>query len=411
MKILMTGVNPFANSGYGKQSRLLVSLLRGMGHDVNYFTPQLLNSMIQLPDGVKIMGRSFELDAGDNFFNSFNSALTYFNPDIVLSLWDAWAITGLVYSTVNRVKWILYTPVDSELDDYTIEMNNVLNAPNVSEIWTPATFGVNQIRKVIRKEMVDKVFYIPHIVDGNVFKPLPNNTKDKYGLSKYDAVAITVAFNQSERKNLQILIAAMSKAMKKLKSGGVNLAWLFWTNPIPQVGNSFDILRLLRRYEINDRTYLPTLLPHYVFTDDVQLNELYNAADFYVTATGGEGFNIPLAESIKAGTPVLTTPEGDPDNMINVGENGEYISGYSICFERLFTPVHLKYCAYDPDDVADSIVLMYDNVKHGAYDRVNVSYTLKDRYTLEEADLKIRQALKALEVNQNDEPNTKPGSQ
>lgn len=406
----MAGVNPLANSGYGKQSRLLTYLFKKSGHEVNYYTPQVMNSIIQLPDGVTVMGRSFDIDTGDLPVNSFQAALTYFNPDIVLSLWDAWAIGGLVYSTVNRVKWILYTPIDSELDNYTIEMNNVLNAPNVTEIWTPAIYGVNQIRKVVKKEMVDRVFYIPHIVDGNVFKPLPNSTKEKYGLSKYDAVVITVAFNQSERKNLQILIAAMSKAMRKLKDGGVNIAWLFWTNPLPQTGNSFDIMRLLRRYEINDRTYLPTLLPHYMFTSDEQLNELYNASDFYVTATGGEGFNLPIAESIKAGTPVLTTPEGDPDNIISIGDNGEYINGYSICFERLFTPVHTKYCVYDPDDVADSIVLMYDNVRHNAYDRVNVSYTLRDKYTLEEADLKISQALKALEVNSGNEPDNKPGS-
>lgn len=37
------------------------------------------------------------------------------------------------------------------------------------------------------------------------------------------------------------------------------------------------------------------------------LNALYNAADIYVSTTGGEGFGLTLAESLAAGTPVVST--------------------------------------------------------------------------------------------------------
>ena len=37
------------------------------------------------------------------------------------------------------------------------------------------------------------------------------------------------------------------------------------------------------------------------------LNALYNAADVYVSTTGGEGFGLTLAESLAAGTPVVVT--------------------------------------------------------------------------------------------------------
>ena len=50
------------------------------------------------------------------------------------------------------------------------------------------------------------------------------------------------------------------------------------------------------------------------------LNALYNAADIYMTTTGGEGFGLTLAESLAAGVPVVTT--GWAAEVEVVGEGG-----------------------------------------------------------------------------------------
>src|SRR5690349_8235490 len=50
------------------------------------------------------------------------------------------------------------------------------------------------------------------------------------------------------------------------------------------------------------------------------LNALYNAADMYVSTTGGEGFGLTLAESLAAGTPVVTN--GYAAEVEVVGDGG-----------------------------------------------------------------------------------------
>jgi glycosyltransferase involved in cell wall biosynthesis len=69
-----------------------------------------------------------------------------------------------------------------------------------------------------------------------------------------------------------------------------------------------------------DIVFPPNYSPAYGYPVDI-LNELYNAADQYVSTALGEGWGLCQTESMAAGTPIIV-----PDNTSSpeiVGENDE----------------------------------------------------------------------------------------
>ena len=109
-----------------------------------------------------------------------------------------------------------------------------------------------------------------------------------------------VARNQP-RKNIPALV----KAIALLSSRIDNLHLYLHMNPC-DVG--YDIVTLLRRYRLEGRADVTG--PNFSLDqalDDEQLNRLYNLFDVTVLPSSGEGFGLPIIESLAAGVPVVAT--------------------------------------------------------------------------------------------------------
>src|SRR5260370_15511421 len=68
-----------------------------------------------------------------------------------------------------------------------------------------------------------------------------------------------------------------------------------------------DILDLLRRYKVYNRTCISKSASIQKGLDKVKLNEIYNLFDVMVLHTAGEGFGLPILEAMAAGVPVIAT--------------------------------------------------------------------------------------------------------
>lgn len=108
------------------------------------------------------------------------------------------------------------------------------------------------------------------------------------------------------------------------------------------------------------------------------LNALYNAADVYVSTTGGEGFGLTLAESLAAGTPVVSN--GYAAEVEVIGDGGIIIPPLTDKYGELITTFNPVFgMAWSVPDVrafAEPIIGLLDHPKRaealGAAGRIHV---------------------------------------
>ena len=147
-----------------------------------------------------------------------------------------------------------------------------------------------------------KIAVIPLGVDGDVFRPLPDRVEVKRRLipGGEDAFVVGCVARNQPRKQIPTLIKAFARFAHN--KGDVFL----WLHMAPQdVGWSLE--ELLDLHGLSGRSGFTSGLTPAIGLPDERLNEVYNAFDVMALPTAGEGFGLPLLESMAAGVPVLAT--------------------------------------------------------------------------------------------------------
>jgi glycosyltransferase involved in cell wall biosynthesis len=150
---------------------------------------------------------------------------------------------------------------------------------------------------------------IPHGVDSRTFRPiLPREERaaararfrGAHGIAADALLLVSVAVN-SIRKDLARTIAAFAR----LRAAQPRPAVLYLhTAPID---NGLDLHQAAWRCGLvvgRDVVFAEGHHPNRGIPD-AALNELYNAADLYITTTLGEGWGLPVTEAMAAGLPVV----------------------------------------------------------------------------------------------------------
>jgi glycosyltransferase involved in cell wall biosynthesis len=106
-------------------------------------------------------------------------------------------------------------------------------------------------------------------------------------------------------------------------SGGpkTNTRLYIHSTPYDDAGHDLADLAVINR--IQDHLIMPRDVQIGRGVSDAMLNRVYNAMDLFTLPTGGEGFGLPIAEAMAAGTPVLVT--GYSGHVDFVNGPGEFI--------------------------------------------------------------------------------------
>lgn len=363
LKLIWVSSAPWLNSGYGKCCNYIAGGLAERGHIVFVHTPHIFGVLTL--GNVTVLGKvfveSFVWDIRD-----LEYWVTHINPNVTVIHYDVW-----VYPTIETIRgnFILYLPIDSELDEYTHEINRFILAKNVTKIITFCKFGYEQVRKILTLYGVDKpVSIVPHGVDLSIFHMYTEDVKDRLRreLNLEGKVVFTsVVANIGDRKDIPTLLKGFKLFLEQEKAKDAVL--ILWTNTFHVRGISYDIARLVKRYGLTRHVILPTPQPPYLWYGDTFLAKIYNVSDWSIFTTSGEGFLLPALESMACGVPIIAPSHtallehlgiDKPVEKVVETERGIAMP-YHIERPTLWTPTHQEYKFTLPQTVAEALSLAY----------------------------------------------------
>lgn len=253
----------------------------------------------------------------------------------------------MTYFQLGKEKWDKHYNIAFwlwEMQEFPEEWVPMIN--QLDEIWTPAEFVSNAVRRVTDKP----VYTIPYAVeapsDERYDRDYFHLPKDKFlFLMLFDSNSIT------ERKNPMGVIQAFKKAFPK----GDDLVGL-----VVKIGNA-------REHEIEEvRAALEGYNVYFVegMLDKVVVNSLIRCVDVYVSLHRAEGFGLVLAEAMLLKTATIAT---------NYSANTEFQSKDTSCLVdyklipvgKDIYPYKKEYLWADPDvaQAAEYMKKLYDDEK------------------------------------------------
>jgi len=347
LRILWASAGIHTNSGYGRVARAVTTRLKNLGYDIINFNPHLLVSpcyiedILQLPRGFSQFGE-----------DTIPTYYKLYNRNLLLTLWDVWVLRWIKKYELN---WIPYVPIDSELDEYTYEINEPLNYEQCKAVITMSEFGRREVKKVLKSDK--PVFMIPHGVDTKLYKPMDKRSARKVlGIPEDSFVFGCVAGNYGDRKDLPCLLKAFSLFLKD-NPDARDCYLLLWTNVQPITGASFDILRLAKRYGVAKQVLTPKVQPPTAFYDDSTMVYVFNSMNWHVLATRGEGFCLPVIESMSCGVPNIVPKHSA---LVELVEGRGILVEPSMRILTLTVPTHQEYPVCRPERVAEAMSRAYN---------------------------------------------------
>ena len=179
---------------------------------------------------------------------------------------------------------------------------------------------------VLGKKAKNKIIeYVPHGLNENVFKPLPESEleetrKNIFGGEKKDFVLFFNSRN-IRRKQIPDTMLAFRYFLDRLpKEKADKCAFVLHTEVVSEHGTDLEAVRKLFFKDYPNAIYFSTAK-----LDASQLNTLYNIADAQILLTSNEGWGLSLTEAILAGTPIIANVTGGmQDQMGFLDEDGKW---------------------------------------------------------------------------------------
>src|SRR6185436_13451123 len=288
MKILWSSNAPWTTSGYGNQTAITVPKLKELGHDV------AINCFFGLEGGTIDWNGiiCYPTDAtrfGNLMLGEYAEQLGEGNRSsvLVMTLMDVWVMNqGL--PQMKGLKFACWTPIDH--DPAPPGVMHFLRESQ-ARVIAMSRFGEKQLEEF-------NPYYVPHMVDTQAFKPMPDqreSCRTSLHIPADTFVVGMVACNQGlpSRKSFPQVFQAFSEFYKRHsdailyihadvfgRNQGVNLVELAHACGIPSQA-------LLTSHQ---RAY------HLGIPQDA-MPFIYNAFDVLAMPSMGEGFGIPLIEA------------------------------------------------------------------------------------------------------------------
>lgn len=255
---------------------------------------------------------------------------------------------------IKDIPVYVYFPVDSEyLDERYFSLYPLL----VKKVFSYTEFAKKEINRVFDVD----VELLPHGIDNHFYR-LPENEiseiKEKLAGSK-DLFIVLNANRNQPRKRIDITIQAFSEF-----SSGKDDVRLYLHMGTRDAG--WDIIRLSKRYGIENKLILTSMNPGVQTVSDETLNTIYNIADLGLQTSTGEGFGLTNFEMGSLGIPQVV-----PNNSAS----GELFGDIGVVVEPIMKDIAIgtntEFSLVHPHDVANAMERLYTDSEY--YDRVAIA--------------------------------------
>lgn len=240
--------------------------------------------------------------------DTLHNTLKDFKPDFLFTLGDPWMINYVANPGYTRLlktlgtKWIWYLPVDShEFASQYIE--------DIKKPWKVVV--MSQFALPLIQYIRNDAIYIPHGVDLDVFKMLPNRDEIRKEEKLDDKFVIGSVGRNQDRKQTERLMEAYSIFAKN--KDDVFLYLHCDPKDIENMvkdyaGNMYHrILIAMKKYGIGSKIIFTNDFTYAVGVPLETLVKIYNMFDIHALSTSGEGFGLPIIESMACGVPNVMT--------------------------------------------------------------------------------------------------------
>ena len=163
------------------------------------------------------------------------------------------------------------------------------------------------------------VKYVPHGIDGSVFKKIsinPKNKRETLGGKDYKFILFWNNRN-IKRKRPADVIYSFKKFLDMLPiSDRSDVVLLMHTDPVDQ--NGTNLYEVSKRFGVSTNVLFSTTK-----VNQSELNFFYNISDVTINIASNEGFGLTTAESLMAGTPIIATVTGGLQDQLGLSKNGK----------------------------------------------------------------------------------------
>lgn len=293
MKFLWESNAPWAGTGYGAQTKLVVNALREFGHEPSVFAFYGLSGGTVEYDGYPVLPNSDFESWGNDVIKAH---IERTRSDAAITLMDLFVLRKDVWEKLG-VPWLAWTPIDSDgIGKDTLEILKLVDFPVAMSLH-----GKEQMEN----HDVEVASMIYHAVDTDTFVPMDTaESRYDFMLDEDAYVVGLVMANKGDRKQYPLQLKALKIWMDQHKDE--KIFGYIHTEPTAQMGG-WDMRELVKMSGLEGKVFATnqydvSVVP--LATKD--LAKLFNCFDVLMNVSAGEGFGIPIVEAQACGVPVIT---------------------------------------------------------------------------------------------------------
>jgi glycosyltransferase involved in cell wall biosynthesis len=319
---------PWAPSGYGTQTALVVPKLQALGHDVAiaafyglHGTPLNWGGMTVYP------GSSEDQWAQDILLGHYQQ----YQADLMITLMDAWIFDpGRINECIAEgMRPAFWQPVDCEPLSC---MDHRILDQTIARPIAMSRHGEKQLAQF-------NPLYVPHAVDTDVFKPLPDEDRARFRaggeMDDKFVIGINAANQDPVRKGYGEQLAAFRLFADRHPEARLLIHCRRQTRSGINMERLIDTLQLRGLVQFGDQYMTVAGL-----TTQDELARWYGVLDVLSNCSYGEGFGLAALEAQACGTPVVTTNASAMTELCGAGwlAEGEWYwnAGHSAWWTRPF---------------------------------------------------------------------------
>lgn len=299
MKIVMCSDDPDTILSYGLLSKMLIDKIH-KDYDLHYVS-------LQYPMGKPINrdGKYIKYPAhnqGERNPTYLPEVLNKVKPEIFWTNFDIQHYANIKKFIQPGQLWIGWCPWDN---------HDTAQIPRAKDAFKRVDIRIGISRfgwEFLNAHGVRIDDYVYNIVDTNWFKPLPSNHpsivkfKERNSWLKEGIKILLFVGRPNWRKRIIHLLRIIQELKQR---GNKNFALFLHTN-IHDPARTVNIDELVNALEIQDHV----IRSPFHWDQGIpkkELNVLYNLSTLYLAPHGGEGFGMPIVESMAAGTPFIAS--------------------------------------------------------------------------------------------------------
>jgi glycosyltransferase involved in cell wall biosynthesis len=309
LRILWVSNAPWAATGYGQQTAMMLPRLQAAGHDVAVFANYGLNGASMDWNGIPVYPNGYD-PWGNDVIPLWAEHWFRNEPGLIITLYDTWTFEPKAFDGFTVASW---TPID----------HNPL-PPKVAK-WFGDSHAYPIAMSRFGEQLLDvnnlTPLYAPHGIDTTVYQPVPQaGARKVLGLPADRFIVGMVAANIGQNPSRKAFDVAF-RAFAMLKRDVPDALLYCHTEMYGRYGKGVDLTVLATHYNLepDDIIFADQLAYRLGAISPERMALVYSAFDVLSAASMGEGFGIPVVEAQACGVPVIVTDFSAQRELVGPG--------------------------------------------------------------------------------------------